>query len=368
MFIPSSKSKLSLIILALVAIGLFVWVENSRIIAQKHYFEPKLKAAELMQQAEDVIRSYQDERGFYIDTENDPNETALIGEKETLITTDRGSLRSKLTTLNPNFAAIIVQYFKDAGLKKGDKIAVSVTGSMPALNIAVLSAAKVLDLEVEMITSVGASMFGATDPEFTWLDMETLLREEGIFQYKSIAASMGGGRDLGRGLNRTGRELILQAIKRNKVPLVQENSLEANINKKMQIWQQAAAGKPYKMYINVGGGLSSLGNSINGRLLQPGYHKYLNIKNIPLKGTMFLFAEKGVPVLHLLDITKLAQKHNLPLAPVPLPQPGQGEVFASPKYNVNIAIIALAIMVILIIIIIVFDKKQLKFKEDELAL
>jgi F0F1-type ATP synthase membrane subunit a len=83
---------------------------------------------------------------------------------------------------------------------------------------------------------------------------------------------------------------------------------------------------------------------------------------------MFLFAEKGVPVLHLLDITKLAQKHNLPLAPVPLPQPGQGEVFASPKYNVNIAIIALAIMVILIIIIIVFDKKQLKFKEDELAL
>jgi poly-gamma-glutamate system protein len=348
--------------------GLFVWVENSRIIAQKHYFEPKLKAAELMQQAEDIIRSYQDERGFYIDTENDPNETALIGEKETLITTDRGSLRSKLTTLNPNFAAIILQYFKDSGLTEGDKIAVSVTGSMPALNIAVLSAAKVLGLQVEMITSVGASMFGATDPDFTWLDMESLLRKEGLFEHKSIAASMGGGRDLGRGLNRIGRELILQAIKRNEVPLVKENSLEANINQKMLIWQQAAAGEPYKMYINVGGGLSSLGNSINGKLLQPGYHKYLNIKNIPLKGTMFLFAEKTVPVLHLLDITKLADMHNLPVSPVPLPQPGQGEVFESPKYNVNIAIIALAVMVILIIIIIIFDKKQLKFKEDELAL
>ncbi|MDY6916131.1 MAG: poly-gamma-glutamate system protein, partial [Candidatus Cloacimonadota bacterium] len=256
MFIPSSKSKLSFIVLAMVAIILFVWVENSRIISQKKYYEPKLEAAKLMQKAENIIREYQEQRGYYIDEENDPNNTGLIGEKETLITTDRGSLRSKLTTLNPNFAAVLVQYFKDAGLQAGDNIAVSVTGSMPALNIALLSAAEVLNLKVKMITSVGASMFGATDPTFTWLDMENLLYENGIFNQRSIAASIGGGRDLGRGLNRRGRELIMEAVARNNVPLIQENSLEENIKAKMEIFDKACPNDGYKLYVNIGGGLS----------------------------------------------------------------------------------------------------------------
>jgi hypothetical protein len=101
-------------------------------------------------------------------------------------------------------------------------IAVNVTGSMPALNIAVLSAAKVLGLDVVLISSVGASMFGATDPYFTWLDIETLLNEKDILSYKSIATSLGGGRDLGRGLSKAGRDLIIEATERNNVELIQE--------------------------------------------------------------------------------------------------------------------------------------------------
>ena len=167
MFIPSAKSKFSLIILMLVAIGLFIWVENSRVFISDEYYEEKFAAAKLMQKAELAIKEYRNLEGVFIDEVNDPNKTAMIGGKQSPIVTDRGDLTSKLTSLNPNFAAVIVEMFKEANLKRRDKIAISCTGSFPALNIAVLSASKVLELEPIIISSVGASMFGATDPDFT---------------------------------------------------------------------------------------------------------------------------------------------------------------------------------------------------------
>ena len=42
MFVPSAKSKLSLLVLMLASIILFVWVENSRIFVSDQYFEEKL--------------------------------------------------------------------------------------------------------------------------------------------------------------------------------------------------------------------------------------------------------------------------------------------------------------------------------------
>ncbi|HPR18666.1 MAG TPA: poly-gamma-glutamate system protein [Candidatus Cloacimonadota bacterium] len=368
MFIPSAKSNLSLLTLFIVSIGLFIWVDSSRVFVSEKYYEEKLAAANLMQKAENTIKEYRAAQDIYIDEVNDPNQTALIGDKQSLIVTDRGNLTAKLTSLNPNFAAAVVELFKEAKLKKGDKIALNCTGSFPAVNIAVMSAAQALGLDLVICSSVGASMFGATDPDFTWLDMERLLNEKGIFEYKSICASLGGGRDLGRGLNVLGREKIVEAVERNNVTLVHEESLEKNISKKMELFAQAAGEKPYELYINVGGGLSSLGNSINGQLLSPGYHRYINLKNIPLKGTMFLFAEQGIPVIHLLDIGKFARNYDLPVAPDPIPEPGTGSMFKAEIYNVTNAYISLAILVILIVIVILFDHKQLKLKDDEIEI
>ena len=255
--------------------------------------------------------------------------------------------------------------FKEADLKKGDKIAVSCTGSFPALNIAVLSAAKVLELDLIIISSVGASMFGATDPNFTWLDMEEFFIQKSIFDYKSIAASIGGGRDLGRGLNKNGRELIINNINKNNVQLIQEETLEQNISKKMEIFRSTGK-NDIALYVNIGGGLSSIGATTNGRLIDPGFHRYLTLTNTPLKGTMLLFADEGVPVIHLLDITKLAEDKLLPIAPDPLPEPGNGSMFEDEKYNLTIATIAFVVLLILILIVIFFDHKELKIKDDEI--
>lgn len=368
MFIPSAKSSLSLLFLLIVSIALFIWVDNSRVFVSEEYFEEKLEAAKLMQKAENTIKEHRLAQDIFIDEVNDPNRTAMIGDKQSLIVTDRGNLTAKLTSLNPNFAAAIIDQFKAAKLKKGDRVALSCTGSYPAINIAVMSAAKVMELDLVIISSVGASMFGATDPEFSWLDMESLLNEKEIFPYKSFAASMGGGRDLGRGLNLLGREAIEKAAERNNVQLVHESSLEKNIYRKMELFEDAVQGKKYNLYVNVGGGLSSLGNSINGRLIKPGYHRYVSLKNIPLKGTMFHFADRGVPIVHLLDINRFADQYDLPREPDPLPEPGTGNMFKNEKYNISIASIALALLVILILVVIFFDHKQLKLKDDEIEI
>ena len=368
MFVPSAKSNISLIVLLVVSVALFIWVDGSRSFVSEKYYDEKMAASELMQKAENVIRDHRLTQNIFIDEVNDPNLTALIGEKQSLIVTDRGNLTAKLTSLDPNFAAAIIDLFKTAKLKKGDRIAFSCTGSFPAINLAIMSAAQVMELDVVMISSVGASMFGATDPNFTWLDMESLLIEKNVFSYKSIATSMGGGRDLGRGLNIVGREVIIEAAERNNVTLVHESSLEKNIQAKMMIFKKANKGNKYKLYVNVGGGLSSLGNSINGKLLKPGFHRHVALKNIPLKGTMFLFADQGVPVAHLLDITKFSENYELPVAPDPLPEPGTGSMFRDERYNITVASIALAALFILILLVIFFDHKQLKLKEDEIEI
>ena len=363
MYIPSAHSKISVIILLIIAIALFVWIQNSRVWVKENYYDEKFQAAQLTKQATDAIREYRVQQGYTFDELNDPNRSGLIGDKYSLITTDRGDLTAKLTTLNPNISAILVDFFQKAKLEKGDVIAVNVTGSMPALNIAVLSAAKVVGLDVVLVSSIGASMFGATDPYFTWLDMEALLNDKDIIPYKSIAASLGGGRDLGRGLSKAGRDLIVEAIDRNNVELIQEISIEKNIERKMKIFENTYD-KDIALYINVGGGLSSLGDAVNGRLLPPGLHKHVLTRNIPKKGTMFLFAEKGVPVIHLLDVRTLAEEYNLPISPVPLPEPGTGEMFLEERYNLTVTSIALAILVILIVIVIFFDRRQQQFKEE----
>jgi len=82
-----------------------------------------------------------------------------------------GNLEAKRTSTNPAFAALLVKYFKEANLKKGDVIAIGASGSFPTLIVAVLSAARVLELEPLIIYSVGSSEYGANLPEFTFVEM-----------------------------------------------------------------------------------------------------------------------------------------------------------------------------------------------------
>lgn len=352
-----AKSTAALSILSVLALLAFVAVEQSKIDVKKEWYNEKLEAAQLAQKAEQVLKNYRVENSIFIDVVNDPNQTALIGQEYTLVTTDRGDIDAKLSTTNPNFAAVVVQLLKDAGVEAGDNVAVALSGSFPGLNISVAAAIESLRLHPITITSVGASNFGANDPNFTWLDMETVLYNSGLIHHRSVAASVGGGHDIGRGLSPQGRNLIEEAIRRNGVTFINENHIENSIERRMEIYEKYSNNKPIKAFINVGGGIASLGNTINGRLIDPGLTLHLPMRNFPVHGVIIQMGKKGIPIIHMLNINRLLRDFNLPASPVPLPEPGEGGIFIHKQYNVTITAIATALLV-LVILLIYFNEKR----------
>ncbi len=352
----TGKPSLALLVfLAILSILFFYLAEKSQKPQKSPHYDQKIKAAELAKSAQDIIKKELSNRGYVIDVQNDPNMSGMIGPQYSLITTDRGYIRDKLISTNPNNAAVIVDLLNRADVEPGDKIAVTFTGAFPAMNVAVMAACKVMGLKPVIITSIGASTWGANWEEFTWLDMESALVESGIWDYKSVAASLGGGNDGGRGLSPQGRELLEQAIARNNVEFISsidENdlsgSLEANIEKRIEIFDEAAGSDEYKAVVNVGGGLAAVGSSQNGKLMLPGYNAHLWDREMPARGAINILAERRLPVIHLLQIDDFAHKYQLPAEVVPEPVIGEGSIFVQERYSITTTVIYTVILLLIL--------------------
>jgi poly-gamma-glutamate system protein len=345
----------------------FLAVENGKVDVKRKWYDQKLEASKLAKKAADYLKEIRLQKGIFIDPINDPNETALIGQDVTQITTDRGYIDSKLTAVNPNFAGVIVEMLKDAEVKQNDVVAISFTGSLPGLNIAVLAAVQTLKLKPVIITSVGSSNWGANDPYFTWLDMEKSLYDAGIFNSKSVAASTGGGLDKGRGLSPDGRKLIEETIARNNVEFINEEFIEKSVNKRMDIYNYYRKNNRIKAFINVGGGIASLGSTENAEFIPSGLIESLSIKNFPSKGVIIKMAEKNIPIIHLLNVTQLAEKYGLPVSPKPIPVPGSGEVFIKHQYNLILTIGVTAFMSLIILAVFLMEKKRHRLGTEEVV-
>jgi poly-gamma-glutamate system protein len=196
--------------LAIVALAAVEFIPTR--VEQRHY-EDKLKAARLAQKAFGVLKTERQRLGIPIDAETDPGESGLVGALMSPVTTNSGHLPAKQTTLNPNWAAVFVGILKAAGLNAGDTVAIGVSGSFPAWNVATFAAVETLKLKPVVIASVSGSQFGANDPRFLWPDMEKLLFDRRVFTFRSVAASRGGLEDRALGLPKDSRALLDEAIK-----------------------------------------------------------------------------------------------------------------------------------------------------------
>ncbi len=338
-----SRRRLVLLGLAVAALLLQALLEHTRAPVRQRDYDLKLDASRRAAAAFAALRAHRGLEDGTIDLVNDPAGTGLVGPEFSLITNSRGELEAKLTSLNPNFAGLLVQYCRQAGLRPGDPVAVAVSGSFPGLNIGLYAALEAMGVEPVVITSVGASMWGANDPDFTWLDMEALLAARGIFRTRSAAATHGGGNDMGRGLSPEGRRLIEAAAERNGVPMLASANIEDAIARRMAFYDEAAGGRAYKLFVNVGGGVASIGSSHNRLLLPAGLSFDLGEHNWARKGSLVLFAERGVPVIHLLNLTGLAREHAMPVAPDYQPLPGEGEIFEREMYSLPLAAVSLVL-------------------------
>lgn len=323
-----------------------VWVARTSVregTAPRPYHDAQVEAANLMMRCTAAIREYRLSLGIPIDRDLDPNETGLIGGEFTEITTTAGNLEAKRTATNPAFAALMVKFFKEAGLEPGDVVAVGASGSFPSLILATLSAARVLGLRPITIYSIGASTYGATLPNLTFVDMLARLNEEGLIPYKLAAVSLGGDKDAGEGtLFGEGKRVMEEIAARAGVPLIREDTVSGSVRRRLEVYRKLAAGEPIRCFVNIGGATPNYGNTLtsldfpNGLVVHPPV-----MSQAPDRGLIFEFAAAGVPVINLLDVRGLALKNGLPIDPVPLPPIGTGRVYETTGYSRVVALVAL---------------------------
>lgn len=334
---PRQVSRTALILISLLSLGGFTAVEVFQIQSQQPFYQEKLAASRLTLAAFEALKTERTKRKHKIDLDSDPSGSGLVGELMTTVTSNTGNLPAKQTSVNPNWAAVIVHLLKRAGAEEGDVVAVGLSGSFPALNVATLVAMETLKLKPVVISSVAASQWGANDPKFLWTDWEHALIEHRIIGTRSVAASIGGIEDRGLGMTAEGRRIIVAAIEGAGVPLLYPRNYEESVEQRMAIYRESAGDRPIKVYINVGGGTTSVGTKVGKHLFKPGLNLRPPSGGPMIDSVMSRFADEGVPVIHLVNVAQLAKRFGLQHQPRAIPPVGQGKVFSHAEYNLWLA-------------------------------
>ena len=312
-----------------------------------------LKAAELMASAERAVRECRETRGLAPDPASDINLTGLIGVGASPITTTLGNLEAKRTTTNPNFAALLVRLLVDAGVKRGDVVAVGASSSFPALIVAVLAAAQALDVEPLLIFSLGASQWGANDPAFDGLDLVECLERGPNATGRILALAIGGDEDRGGELSARGRKLLEDRIRQAGLPVVEGPDLERDVARRTRLYMEAASGRKIGAFVNIGGSWANIGTDASVLRVAPGLTRVTEIPPAGSRGVLQEMATRGVPVIHLLNIKGLAVAHGLPWDPSPLPRPGEGDLYARPERLVGALAVLCGLYLCLAVLILI---------------
>lgn len=325
---------------------------NEKVFVQ--YSQTQIRAAEIMKTAVSVIRDFHFKTGKKIDEITDPNHTGLIGSEFSDITTTLGHLQAKRTTTSPDFAALIVQLLDEAGVSTGDTVAFGCSASFPASMIASLAATKAMEIHPVVIISLGASSYGANNPDFNLLDIYQLLTREKIFDVQLAGISLGGEKDVGEDFESHIKQKLIQQIRASEIPFIYESNIYNSVKKRMSIYLGSQTNERISAFINCGGSQANMGSSGLVLKVKPGLNKEIvELPPVDERGVIFKMAALGIPVIHLLYIKGLVLKHGLPWDPIPLPDPGESEIyFSKSKSTIVFWLIAVTYFLVLFLLII----------------
>ena len=332
-----------LLAVLILCISAFLLVFSTRTRIKTSYYDIQLDAAMRMQKCIVFLRDYVAEAGIEIE-EEDINGTGLIGPAYSELLTSLGHLESKRSTLNPNMAALMVRLLHDAGLKKGSTVAIGSSGSFPAMAIATICACNAMGLQDKTILSYGASNYGATRVELNIQRILDLLKKEGLISLNLLAVSPGSDNDYGVGtmegiLFDNTRDVVVGLGLSSGVEFIDLGNLAASIKRRMEIYGDIDA------FVSIGGPSVNIGTSMEFLDVPPGLS--MSLKSIPegdTRGLVFEYAQRGVPVINILNIRGLCADYGLPVDPMPLPGPGDGGVYYETAYNTLLTVVSLVII------------------------
>ncbi len=312
-------------LLLLAALSVSTWLlAEDRLGGYTHprYLE-MLAAAHTVQAAIGVIRAEKIARGLMQLPEFDPNRTGLIGSEFTDITTTLGVLTSKRTATNPDFAAALVRILAGLPVGPGDAVVIVLSGSFVGGNIAALAAVEALGIRPVVVSSLGASMWGASDPDFNWLEIEAVLRSRRILRAKSLLSVLGGGGAVGRSMGEAGRAELLASAARHGITIVQEKPFADLMDTIVAaIVKEVGTADRIRVVVNVGGSLLALGSCPESYEFPIGLSRHPPSCSDGTPGLLMRLSERGAPTLHVLNLRRLALDYGLPYDPVPLAQVG----------------------------------------------
>ena len=328
------------------------------------YYDVMKQSALLAQKSMDAIKEYKLNNGIEISPDDILN-TGMLGDRYTSITTTVGVLEAKRTTLNPNWAAVIVGMFVKAGLKQGDQVGMIFSGSFPALNLCAMAAAQEYGLDVCIMASVGASSYGANNPEFTFFDMAEYLFTKQILTNRIDYMSFGGAEDVGMEFTDYDKAQIRFRIESTGVTFLEESDFHKNINQRIEIFEKEIP--DMKFLLNVGGSMVGLGSGLSA-FQASGYvsasHFDSTASNIPGVGLskdfglLEYYNAGGIPVANLLNIKGLALEYGIPYDPVEMPPIGEGQTYYAVTYNLTTSFVSLGLFLAVIIFYCIHRRKN----------
>lgn len=314
---------------AAVAVLALIAANQGRHRTRVEYADLQLQAAQLLEACFERVRVYKEELGIPM-AEEDYHRTGMIGESYSGITTTLGAIEAKRTTAWPEMGALCVRLLHEAGIGPGDKVGAGFSGSFPAMNLAVIAACQVMDVELVYISSVGASTFGANNPDLTFPEMAHRLAADGLLETDSAAVTLGGEKDAGGGMDQTLLAGIVDRLEQAGLPVLVEEDFAANLAMRREIYE---TGGPIDCFVAVGGNVTSMGRNEAGiglgqGVLDPGGVTRLTRDS----GLVQYYLSQGLPVIHLLNVKKLAGDYGLPYDPEQWPEPGTSAVYYETDY------------------------------------
>ncbi|MEM9193032.1 MAG: poly-gamma-glutamate system protein [Myxococcota bacterium] len=336
-------STRQLVAVAVLAVGGLAWVETSPIEERDPLFEQKLAAARLAEQGFRAVNLERIRLQIPLEPEFDPAGSGLIGPAHTPIVSNEGHLASKQTSANPNFAAVFVEMLHEAGVREGDRVAVTATGSFPAMNITMFAALETMGARPMVISSVASSEFGATHPELTWLDMERVLYEAEVIGFRSVAASLGGVVDIARNHSDEGRALLTAALARNDCRLLTPRDYDHAVSLRLALFDELRGDDPIRAFVNIGGGTAAVGKAEDKVDFAAGLNTELP-SGLENPSVMRAYLEAGTPAIHVSRIRSLARSFGLADVPMEVPRPGEGGVFRLaiiPPWTIALTLLAI---------------------------
>ncbi len=267
---------------------------------------------ETVRAAQTHLSEWRERTGTAVGRETDPWGCGLIGVEWSGITTSLGDLEAKRTACNPAWAVWFTRQFRELGLAAGDPIAIYASGSFPGLLLNAIAASEAFGLDPLLAVSLGASTWGANQPEAPWPLLAAELRRGGYIRKRADFYTLGGEAELGQGMAPEAADLLLREAQDAGVGLLTAPDLAGMIARKTELLREH---EPL-LVISIGGSQANLGDDEEVLRLSPGRVPAAEAGSAG-NGVIGFAMRNDIPVFHMLNLGSLSGQAGIPYDAAP---------------------------------------------------